>query len=82
LDPEILRRAQRHLQGESQVDRVIAGLEAQRAQLEERAAQVGSLHRELESLHQQMQQRSRQIAEREAQLGSQVDQQLVFLLGG
>ncbi|MFS8851922.1 endonuclease MutS2 [Synechococcus sp. R5-16] len=80
LDPEILRRAQRHLQGESQVDRVIAGLEAQRAQLEERAAQVGSLHRELESLHQQMQQRSRQIAEREAQLEHKQNQELQALL--
>lgn len=80
LDPEILQRAQQHLQGESQVDQVIAGLEAQRAQLEARAAQVGALHRELESLYQQMQQRSRQMAEREAQLEHKQNQGLQALL--
>ncbi len=80
LDPEILRRAQRRLQGESQVDKVIAGLEAQRAQLEERAAQVGSLHQELETLYRQMQERSRRLAEREAQLEYQQRQGLETLL--
>lgn len=80
LEPEILRRAQQHLQGESQVDKVIAGLEAQRAQLEERAAQVGSLHQELETLYRQMQQRSRQMAEREAQLEYRQQQGLQALL--
>jgi DNA mismatch repair protein MutS2 len=80
LDPEILQRAQRRLQGESQVDKVIAGLEAQRAQLEERAAQVGSLHQELETLYRQMQERSRRLAEREAQLEYQQRQGLETLL--
>jgi DNA mismatch repair protein MutS2 len=80
LDPEILRRAQRRLQGESQVDKVIAGLEAQRAQLEEQAAQVGSLHQELETLYRQMQERSRRLAEREAQLEYQQRQGLETLL--
>jgi DNA mismatch repair protein MutS2 len=80
LDPEILRRAQRRLQGESQVDKVIAGLEAQRAQLEERAAQVGSLHQELETLYRQLQERSRRLAEREAQLEYQQRQGLETLL--
>jgi DNA mismatch repair protein MutS2 len=80
LDPEILRRAQRRLQGESQVDKVIARLEAQRAQLEERAAQVGSLHQELETLYRQMQERSRRLAEREAQLEYQQRQGLETLL--
>jgi DNA mismatch repair protein MutS2 len=80
LEPEILQRAQRRLQGESQVDKVIAGLEAQRAQLEERAAQVGSLHQELETLYRQMQERSRRLAEREAQLEYQQRQGLETLL--
>ncbi|MEN9226927.1 MAG: endonuclease MutS2 [Thermostichus sp. HHBFW_bins_43] len=80
LDAEIVQRAQQRLQGESQVDRVIAGLEGQRAELEERVAQVGSLHQELETLHRQMQQRSRQMAEREAQLEHKQTQGLQALL--
>lgn len=80
LDPEILERAKQRLQGESQVDRVIAGLEGQRAELEARATQVGSLHRELETLHLQMQQRSRQMAEREAQLEQKQIQGIQTLL--
>ncbi|MCF2972600.1 endonuclease MutS2 [Synechococcus sp. Nb3U1] len=80
LDPEILGRAKQRLQGESQVDRVIAGLEGQRAELEARATQVGSLHRELETLHRQMQQRSRQMAEREAQLEQKQTQGIQTLL--
>ncbi|MEN9232380.1 MAG: Smr/MutS family protein, partial [Thermostichus sp. DG02_5_bins_236] len=80
LDPEILERAKQRLQGESQVDKVIAGLEGQRAELEARAAEVGSLHRELEALQQQMQQRSRQMAEREAQLEQKQTQGLQTLL--
>ncbi len=80
LDPEILGRAKQRLQGESQVDAVIAGLEGQRAELEARAAQVGSLHRELETLQRQMQQRSRQMAEREAQLEQKQTQGIQTLL--
>ncbi|MFS8866912.1 endonuclease MutS2 [Synechococcus sp. H65.1] len=80
LDPEILQRAQRYLQGESQLEKVIAGLEAQRAHLEERLAQVGSLHQELETLYRQMQERSQRLAEREAQLEYQQRQGLETLL--
>ncbi|MCJ2542521.1 endonuclease MutS2 [Thermostichus vulcanus] len=80
LDAEILERAKQRLQGESQVDVVIAGLEEQRADLEARAAAVGSLHRELEALQRQMQQRSRQMAEREAQLEQKQTQGIQALL--
>jgi len=80
LDPEILQRAQRYLQGESQLEKVIAGLEAQRAHLEERLAQVGSLQQELETLYRQMQERSQRLAEREAQLEYQQRQGLETLL--
>ncbi|MFQ3614793.1 MAG: endonuclease MutS2, partial [Cyanobacteriota bacterium] len=80
LDAEILERAKQRLQGESQVDVVIAGLEGQRADLEARAAEVGSLHRELEALQRQMQQRSRQMAEREAQLEQKQTQGIQALL--